>query len=70
MNGTSKKGVNIMGFLHLIMALLDLVVCLLCCVQASFATTDFKIGISIFCAICWGICFVLNLIMTIDDFRN
>lgn len=59
-----------MGFLHLITALLDLVVCLLCCVQASFATTDFKIGISIFCAICWGICFVLNLIITIDDFRK
>lgn len=51
-------------------ALLDLVVCLLFCVQASFATTDFRIGTSIFCAICWGICFVLNLIMTIDDFRK
>ena len=31
MNGTSKKGVNIMGFLYLITALLDLVICLLFC---------------------------------------
>lgn len=61
-----------MGFLYLIMALLDLVVCLLFCVQARlhFATTNFSIGTSIFCAICWGICFVLNLIMAIDDFRK
>lgn len=59
-----------MGFLYLITALLDLVVCLLFCVQASFTTTDFRIGTSIFCAICWGIYFVLNLIMTIDDFRK
>lgn len=70
MNGASKKGVNIMGFLYLIITFLDLVVCLLYCVQASFATTDFRIGVSIFCAIYWGICFVLNLIMTIDDFRK
>ena len=59
-----------MGFLYLITALLDLVVCLLFCVQASFATTDFRIGVSIFCASCCGICFVLNLIMTIDDFKK
>ena len=70
MNGISKKGVNIMGFLYLITALLDLVACILFIVQAVLATTNFKIGTSIFCAICWGVCFVLNLIMTIDDFRK
>ena len=70
MNGISKKGVNIMGFLYLITALLDLVACILFIVQAVLATTNFKIGASIFCAICWGVCFVLNLIMTIDDFRK
>lgn len=59
-----------MGFLYLITAFLDLVVCLLFFAQALFATTDFKIGVSIFCAICWGVCFVLNLIMTIDNFRK
>lgn len=55
-----------MGFLYLITALLDLVVCILFIVQA----VNFKIGASIFCAICWGVCFVLNLIMTIDDFKK
>lgn len=59
-----------MGFLYLIIALLDLIVCFLFGVQATLATTDFRIGTSIFCAICWGICFVLNLLMAIDKFRN
>lgn len=59
-----------MGFLYLITALLDLVACILFIVQAVFATTNFKIGTSIFCAICWGVCFILNLIMTIDDFKK
>lgn len=70
MNGTSKKEVNIMGFFHLIMALLDLVVCILFVVQATLVTTGFRVGTSIFCAICWGICFILNLFMTIDNFRK
>ena len=59
-----------MGFLHLITALLDLVVCILFVVQATLATTGFRVGASIFCAICWGICFILNLFMTIDNFRK
>ena len=59
-----------MGFLHFITALLDLVVCILFVVQATLATTDFIVGTSIFCAICWGICFILNLFMTIDNFMK
>ena len=59
-----------MGFLYLITALLDLVACILFIVQAVLATINFKIGTSIFCAICWGVCFILNLIMTIDDFKK
>lgn len=59
-----------MEFLHLITALLDLVVCILFVIQATLATTGFIVGTSIFCAICWGICFILNLFMTIDNFRK
>ena len=70
MNGTSEKGVNIMAFLYLITALLDLAVCILFGIQATLATTNFRIGISIFCAICWGICFILNLLTSIDIFKN
>ena len=70
MNGTSKKEVNIMRFLHLITALLDLVVCILFVVQATLATTGFEVGTSIFCAVCWGICFILNSFMAIDNFRK
>ena len=70
MNGTSKKGVNIMAFLYFIITLLDLVVCILFIVQATLVTTGFRVGISIYCAICWGICFILNLFMAIDNFRK
>lgn len=70
MNGTSKKGVNIMTFLYLIIAILDLIVCILYSAQAILATTNFRIGVSIFCAICWGISFILNLLMSIDNFKN
>lgn len=59
-----------MGALYLILSILDLIVCFLFGVQATLATTDFRIGSSIFCAICWGVCFILNLSMAIDKFRN
>lgn len=59
-----------MGVIYLIIALLDLLVCLLFGVQATMATTDFQLGSSIFCAICWGVCFILNLIVSIDNFRD
>ena len=70
MNGTSEKGVNIMAFLYLITAILDLIVCILYGIRAISATTNFGIGISIFCAICWGICFILNLLISIDKFKD
>ena len=70
MNGTSEKGVNIMAFLYLITAILDLIVCILYGVRAILATTNFRIGVSIFCAICWGVCFILNLLISIDNFKN
>ncbi len=57
-----------MGIGYLIIAILDLLLCVLFGVQASLATTDFQLGSSIFCAICWGICFVLNLITSIRHF--
>ena len=59
-----------MGVIYLIIALLDLLVCFLFGVQATMATTDFQLGSSIFCAICWGVCFILNLIVSIDNFRD
>lgn len=59
-----------MGVIYLIIALLDLLICLLFGVQATMATTDFQLGSSIFCAICWGVCFILNLIVSIDNFRD
>lgn len=70
MNGTSEKGVNIMAFFYLIMAILDLIICILYGIQATLATTNCRIGVSIFCAICWGISFILNLLMSIDSFKN
>lgn len=70
MDGTSEKGVNIMAFLYLMIAILDLMVCVLYGVQAVLATTNCRIGVSIFCAICWGISFILNLLMSIDSFKN
>lgn len=57
-----------MGVGYLIIAILDLLLCILFGVQASMAVTDFQLGSSIFCAICWGICFVLNLITSIRHF--
>lgn len=59
-----------MGVIYLIIALLDLLVCFLSGVQATMATTDFQLGSSIFCAICWGVCFILNLITSINHFRD
>ena len=59
-----------MALLYFIITLLDLVVCILFIVQATLVTTGFRVGTSIFCAICWGVCFILNLIMTIDDFKK
>ena len=55
-----------MALLYFIITLLDLVVCILFIVQATLVTTGFRVGTSIFCAICWGICFILNLFMSID----
>lgn len=59
-----------MGVIYLIIALLDLLVCILFGVQATMATTNFHLGSSIFCAICWGVCFILNLITSINHFRD
>lgn len=59
-----------MAFLYLITAILDLIVCILYSVRATLVTTNFSIGVSIFCAICWGICFILNLLMSIYIFKN
>ena len=59
-----------MALLYFIITLLDLVVCILFIVQATLVTTGLRVGTSIFCAICWGICFILNLFMTIDNFRK
>ena len=59
-----------MGVIYLIIALLDLLVCFLFGVQATMATTNFQLGSSIFCAICWGVCFILNLIISINHFRD
>lgn len=70
MNGTSEKGVNIMAFFYLIIAILDLIVCILYGIQAILATTNCRIGVSIFCAICWGISCILNLVMSIDEFKD
>ena len=70
MNGTSEKGVNIMAFFYLIIAILDLIVCILYGIRATLVTTNFSIGASIFCAICWGISCILNLVMSIDEFKD
>lgn len=70
MNGTSKKGVNIMAFFYLITAILDLIVCILYSVRATLVTTNSSIEVSIFCAICWGFCFILNLLISINIFKN
>lgn len=59
-----------MGIGYLIIAILDLLLCVLFGVQASLATTNFQLGSSIFCAICWGICFILNLITSIKYFMD
>lgn len=59
-----------MTFLYLITTLLDLILCILFVIKATLATTGFIVGTLIFCAICWGICFILNLFMTINNFRE
>lgn len=59
-----------MGVAYLVLALLDLLVCILFGVQATVATTNFQLGSSIFCAICWGVCFILNLMTSIRKFMG
>lgn len=59
-----------MGVAYLVIALLDLLVCILFGVQATMATTNFQLGSSIFCAICWGVCFILNMITSIRHFMD